>query len=453
MRVLRWSEYILGLRNESHLFNYFTINQIRLIISDLNKYKKQKDNFFLNSYNELGFQELLSQFHFIRPDLKDNILRKIIDDSWQIINENSDEALLAFKKYFNNNDIMNIYDKSRIINKNYEIANGRPNLLITKERSEAIFATLNLYYSSSSKNVILAHQILVCNKSLSAEDVFIFVFRCLQNEKRFKYHRVHSIPVYCLLFPEDLDIDVLDETVSIFNQYLLSKNQKTVHYSLMVISCIENNALCHRLTSYRTTLSLNTSDDICSNLFNGSNDNDILRNNKLFVQLYKSNCVGLGKSYMIKQMTTKIQRNKKDLIRIPFNSPDIDLDFVVERLYKCYDGNKRIKIIYHIDISSSATDSINYVLFSLLFLRYIRTPRDRIFSVKNDIAFFIELPTDLASLKYKTIKKEFYMLHSPMIYPQRIINNKTNPFHMNDNAHYAAKFVILIINLKIYWIQ
>eukprot|EP01083_Nonionella_stella_P073155 197581_1 len=431
-RVLNWSEYVLSLRNDSHLFNYFTINQIRIIINKLNLYKNTSDD-------ELLFQELMGQFRFARPELKDATLRDIIRSKWNIVNENSNEALVAFNTCFSHDAIMNIYNycDKPATNKTYELAHGVPNLLVTKERSQAIFDVLHLYSNTS----ISSHQVLLCNKSLSSEDIFIFIFRCLQNEKRFKYNRVHQIPIYCLLFPEDLDIDVLDKTVHLFNQYLLSKNKKSVHYSLMVLSCKENNTLCHRLTSYRTSITFDMTDDICGTLFNGANDNDILKNNKPFVQLYQSSAVGMGKSYMIKQMANKIHQNQDHLIRIPFNSPNIDLDFIVSRLYTCYDGIKSRKTIYHLDISSSATNSVNYVLFSLLFLRYIRTPRDRIFSVNDNMAFLIEEPTDLASLTYKTVQKEFYILHAPMQYPIRLANSKTNPFLMDEDAHYAAKFL------------
>eukprot|EP01083_Nonionella_stella_P134475 409138_1 len=445
-RVQNWKDHVLALRNESHLFNYYTINNIRLIIHQLNQCKRSGD-----SVNGLRFQELLAQLRFARPELTASQLRKMVK-SWKVMNANSDESLQAFKECFNNKIIMNVYERESN-KKNYDLTNARPNLLIVKQRSEAIFATLNLYFTSSvlSKSftdLLSPHQVLLCTKHTTSEDIFIFIFRCLQNEKRFKYNGISAAPLYCLLFPEDLNHHILDDTVRLFNYYLLSKNQAVIHYSLLVISCDESNTLCHILSAYRTnTVSCTVSSNICSTLFNGTNDNEMMKNDKPFIQLYQSLAVGLGKSFVIKEKATQWQGNKEDLIRIPFNSPKIDLDFVVERLYKAYDGRKRRKQIYHLDISPSATNTVNDVLFSLFFLKFIKTAKDRCFCVTTDMAFLIEEPTDLASLKTKQkykktpVKDEFYILHSPMVFTKHKISIQSNVFQLNDNCHYAARFL------------
>ena len=77
-------------------------------------------------------------------------------------------------------------------------------------------------------------------------------------------------------------------------------------YSLIVISCDENNGLCHILSAYPTNLSSTISDNICGNLFNGD-DKDILKNDKLFVKLYTSDRVGAGKSFMIEKYAKQLQ--------------------------------------------------------------------------------------------------------------------------------------------------
>eukprot|EP01083_Nonionella_stella_P145845 457914_1 len=127
----------------------------------------------------------------------------------------------------------------------------------------------------------------------------------------------------------------------------------------------------------------------------------------------------------------EINGKEANIIRIPFNGPNIDLDFVVKRLYECYDGRKRNKIIYHLDISSSATDTVNCVLFNILFLNYIATPKNKCFSITNNMAFLIEIPAALSSLtKSKgSVQSEFYLLHSPMKFKAEFVNKDTNPFH------------------------
>ena len=76
--------------------------------------------------------------------------------------------------------------------------------------------------------------------------------------------------------------------------------------------------------------------------------------NKPFIQIYKSDKVGIGKSYMINQKAMKINKNFDDnsyIIRIPFNSSNIDLDFMLINYINVMMVNKEIKLfiilIYH----------------------------------------------------------------------------------------------------------
>ena len=181
-------------------------------------------------------------------------------------------------------------------------------------------------------------------------------------------------------------------------------------------------------------------------MFNGDN--------KLFVEIYKSEYFGQGKSFMIQQRAFKFNQydddKHKNLIRIPFNDRNIDLDFVVNRLYECYrDRIKRNKIIYHIDISSSASDRINCLLFNLLFLKHVSSPKNKCFSINNDMIFLIELPSGLSDIKngdehkmnINEIENEFYLLHKPMAFNMQIVNNENNPFEYSDDCRYAANFL------------
>ena len=182
-----------------------------------------------------------------------------------------------------------------------------------------------------------AYQILICNKFTTSEDITIFIHRCLQNELR--YNILKSIPSFVLLFPEELNNSILDETIDIFNELLLCKIQKTNYYSFIVVSCNKNNSLSRLLGQYKITnlscdLDKGESLNILNILFNM---NDILLNNKPFIQIYKSIKCGSGKSFLIHELAKKINNNlfnkQQCFIRIPFNSPNIDLDFIISRLY------------------------------------------------------------------------------------------------------------------------
>ena len=143
-----------------------------------------------------------------------------------------------------------------------------------------------------------------------------------------------------------------------------------------------------------------------------------------------------GDELQIPQQQYSLQQS---LIRLPNNSPNIDIDFLVNRLYAGYQTNGGSKMIYHIAISSSAS------IIPLLFSRFIKAPTDRCFSIANNMAFLIEIPTDLASLSTKSnntsVQDEFYLLHKPMNFAIQKVNHKTNPFLLTSDCHYATKFL------------
>eukprot|EP01084_Bolivina_argentea_P212618 361355_1 len=437
-RLTDWSEFVLKLR-DAHLFNYFTLNKTRMIIDKLNQYKKNTD--------KMIFEQLLSDFRYVKPELTRDDFENVLE-KWKIVDEGSKNSLTAYEDCFNNQIILSIYQKQDIKNKNYNIITvGRPNLIITKSEKDALFTLLKLYYNIHT-TTIHSNQVLICNKSTTLEQIQILIFRCLQNEERFKYTDTSAAPLFCLLFPEYLNHSILDGTIDLFNKYLLSKNQKTNRYSFVVLSCAEHSRLCYILGQYKvcdksTHLTADDATDICHTLFNGMNDIDILKENKLFVQQYLSKNVGAGKSFVIEQNANAINHENPTLIKIPINSSNIDLDFIVDRLYQCYDGVNRKKTIYQIDISSSASSTVNILIFNLLYLKHISTPRHQSFSITNDMAFLIELPTNLASIKTKNHKicDEFYLLHSPIQIPTKTVDHKSNPFQYNDRCHYAAKWL------------
>eukprot|EP01083_Nonionella_stella_P128419 389155_1 len=503
-RLLHWNDYVFQFRIDSQLLCYFTVNKIRVIIQQLNQYKKaqkykgkamameekkEEENemqpqwacpvcTLLNNPRSIRcgacsepnphgirtaiqkvkheaeihlFEQLLSHFRFINPNLSEHKFKKRLQ-KWHIVDSNSDNALKYFDQFFDNDDILNL-EVMNHVNGNV-ISYGVPNLMVTKSEKHALFATLKLY-QDRQRTCIPSNQILICDKTTTAEHIQIFIFRCLQNERRFQYEDTSCAPLFCLLFPEYLVFSVMDAAVEIINKYLLSRNQKTKRYSFVVMSCTDKgNAICDILSPYRmndvsSTFTDEDAKHICNALFNGHQDKDLWHNNgnKLFVRIYNSTEVGAGKSHVIQQEAVRVNENNlNSLIRIPINSSDIDLHFIIDRLYRCYDANKKHqnkKIIYHLDISSSASDSVNILLFHLIFLRYIATNKHECFAISPNMAFFIELPTKLASLRNKNhrTQDEFYLLHKPIQIARRHIDTDSNPFQFDDHCHFAVKFL------------
>eukprot|EP01084_Bolivina_argentea_P200073 342182_1 len=265
-KLNEWNEYIMSIRNGDdsiHLSNYFTINDVRMIIQKLNKYKDSNGN-----NNKLIFQEIFAHFSFVNHALEEISFKKIID-SWDKMNPNLDKSLIQFYKFFNVDVIVNRYNVT--IKDCSQLINGRPNLWITKKKSEAMFGLLQLFANNkySKNHLILSYQILICTKTTTPEEMCIFILRCLQNTIRFEYDATEPSPLYAILFPEDLSYNSLDQTVLLFNEYLLCTKQITFNYSLLVISCDENNMLSHILSSYRTKLSIQLSSEFGDTLFSG----------------------------------------------------------------------------------------------------------------------------------------------------------------------------------------
>ena len=105
---------------------------------------------------------------------------------------------------------------------------------------------------------------------------------------------------------------------------------------------------------------------------------------------------------------------------------------------------------------------MNTMLFNLLFLRHIHTPKQRCFSVSDAMGFLIEIPTELSgvhalnvlrqkggdgagvgtgSTTLKTAAEVFYVLHSPMEFPVFAVSNESNLFDYDYDCHYAGKFL------------
>eukprot|EP01083_Nonionella_stella_P310494 1103256_1 len=472
-----WSAFVKRKRINHHIFNYFTINALRTIIDKLNQYTR----------NESDCQELLCHFRFIKPEITEEELKQHIAQ-WQYIDSARDKAFDCFNQCF---DCIVSQYTIQYNDISHYIQYGMPNLMLKKDKKGALFASLKLFIKNNEneKSInIPPYQYMICNEMTLTEDVEIFINRCTQNH--YRHHSLHGYPLYCLMFPEDLNFSVLDQITDLFTDRLMTSDQQTKQYALIVISCNETNPISNLLQQHQVKNSINpsrrlrtseptpsnhtshlraasmcskprllsdttltrstpfgstqldfnpnadridrfTNNDgakICNVLFN--NSDNMFKGNKLFVKLYQSETFGAGKSFVIQKQSMETNGKEANIIRIPFNGPNIDLDFVVKRLFKCYDGRKRNKIIYHLDISSSATDTVNCVLFNILFLKYIATPKNQCFSITTDMAFLIEIPAALSSLtkSKRNVESEFYLLHRPMKFKAELVNRETNPF-------------------------
>ena len=73
---------------------------------------------------------------------------------------------------------------------------------------------------------------------------------------------------------------------------------------------------------------------------------------------------GGGKSHLI-QLDAK--NMGKQIVKIPINTRDIRPSFLFQRLYEAH---KSYDIVFHLDISSCASDDINLYAFEMLILQH-----------------------------------------------------------------------------------
>ena len=220
---------------------------------------------------------------------------------------------------------------------------GKPNLVVTS-RNMALFTALKMYLQR--KLIPDAEHLLICQNTTSAEEIEAMIFRCIHATTR------HSKipPLYCLIYPEDLDPGVLDATINIFNNRLLSpkalEQTTKIPYAFSVISADSENRLSQMLVQFKLTQSIQLQKEECTNLLKHlfhDNLHQFAQYNpfisaKPFVQLYTSAEVGMGKSFVIQD---QVKQCKATYIRIPFNGAEVDLDFLVQRLwsYHAYSEN------------------------------------------------------------------------------------------------------------------
>ena len=89
----------------------------------------------------------------------------------------------------------------------------------------------------------------------------------------------------------------------------------------------------------------------------------------------------------------------------------VDIESLVARL-NCYrkGNNDPRKVIFHLDISSCASENINALLFQLLFLKHIKTKSGSHFHVKRTLAWIERLKPKRAVLTHMTADLDYETL-------------------------------------------
>ncbi|ETO01603.1 hypothetical protein RFI_35837, partial [Reticulomyxa filosa] len=128
--------------------------------------------------------------------------------------------------------------------------------------------------------------------------------------------------LYCLVWPEKLRMSVLIKVTQCFQELLLSpsKSRCNSSYLFAVVSSDEHNDLTRNLycNSLSTFLTCNSKP-------------------KPFVQLYRSDIVGMGKTWIINRDIKELKKSSTKHVRhtcVRFNSSEIDWEWIIRDLWQ-----------------------------------------------------------------------------------------------------------------------
>ncbi|ETO02489.1 hypothetical protein RFI_34941 [Reticulomyxa filosa] len=98
-------------------------------------------------------------------------------------------------------------------------------------------------------------------------------------------------------------------------------------------------------------------------------------------------------------------------------------------------------IVYHLDVSSCISSSMNTFLFELLFLQHINaTINSQCFHVNPNMAFLIEIPSQLNGVE-PICAKILHTVFSVSSFPVVHVTQETNPYIFGPEAKFSIKWM------------
>ncbi|ETO14594.1 hypothetical protein RFI_22774, partial [Reticulomyxa filosa] len=190
----------------------------------------------------------------------------------------------------------------------HSLRRGRPNLFLSKHGKE-LNLVVDLFKSLSM--IPRTEHVLICKETTTEEEIECMLLRVLHCTLR-----SDKTPLYCLVWPEKLRMEVLSKVVQLFQGLLLTSLQSraTSYYVLAVVSSDECNDLARSLQNYKWNV-----------------DNSIYN----VLDIGQS----MGKTWTIKYNTKTLRQNTikhVEEICVRFNSSDIDWEQTVHILWQYY---------------------------------------------------------------------------------------------------------------------
>ena len=262
-------------------------------------------------------------------------------------------------------------------------------------------------------NIPVGHCVLICNKNTNSEEIICFIYRFIKC--KFK------IPFFISNF-HLISIENKKKVFSLLEEIEIEKEKEIVNAILIFLIPFENE-FEEVIQNYKLFKKIVFEENINKNI-------SFYKNLKLFinsninVDIIKSNCSGVGKTYLIKSFALKYNFT---LFNFPFGFEDTR-ETILNRFYeKNAEFNKK-KMLLHINIYDIKNfDYINEFLFSLLFTKIFNN-NEKIYVLKENIKIVIEIPFGFGDfLKKVPILKYFKPKEIKLEKPPKInVTDKEN---------------------------
>ncbi|ETO14007.1 hypothetical protein RFI_23360 [Reticulomyxa filosa] len=288
-RLEEWQKECVQLRTIYPILNYFTFNEVRCLSKKLNDIVncRQEHRAILCSKFILPFLQRID------PNLSDALP---FVEKWKFEAAEGDKALIQFGNLFS--DIWTNLKQSGSVYRNVSscgLEYGKPNLII--QNANQMLNVLELFKSVGV--IPCSEHILICKENTTEEEIECLLFRAIsakvheetdcQDEQEQKLaatpppipskQTTLQPPLYCLMWPEMLSLETLEQVTKLFHTLLLSENAlnelKRTPYLLAVISTPPNNMLSQKLNSFRLSQRIVLNDQTPNHLVQQSYCNDL----------------------------------------------------------------------------------------------------------------------------------------------------------------------------------
>ena len=391
--VLFWRQNIEELRSVYKVLAFFTVNDMRWIIS------KIPQCIIHGSSTEKAkhFGELHSSLCFIDSSLGLEECKRNVIALWQRRQPRTLQELGdGLQKRFG----WRLRECITATRAAYQyLAFGKPHLFYCQQNA-TLRTVMRLFLSQ--KQHPAASRVLFCSSTTTLEELECLLMRSNPSD---------DLLLDVLVQPEQLQSEIQDCFLRIVRQYV-HKNRSL----FAIVTSDTKNKIYHELVDYLNYTLPSLSDKEFWNNFN-----TILcsRAQTPLYSVYISQKECVGKSHVIRQFA---KDNGYQLIHIPINTKPVDTDFIVDRLTSGL-RNRSEKTAFHIDVSSAAGRDVNKLMFQLLVLRYLRGSNGASFTVNGKHAFLVELPTHLSTIARRTniddVRERFHFLVGPHI-PEKL---------------------------------